>query len=333
MTSTQHPSPVSTCSASTGSWSANGGAAFRMIQPGEDYCINDWHDRAEAIRLACTRAEQRNWSRVGAGEVAKGAMHGERRTVFIKQYVDRAGRPQYRHWAFEQTGTNTACALFRDMVRIPALRGSDAGLLLNVYEHVNVVPLDVLLRFDTIAFDAVFPTVLVRMRSVLETMALGLDARRETEHLPVKERPYGGPSRAVNFKGFDIRNVGLLRDADGKLQTGEVALFDFGRAYLAPIEEAAAKLFVSIGLLNWGKPARRFLRGPDVELLNLSFDVLKPYMNADALEAELALQESFRSSEAQGGSRMERRLKRLGIDTIGKRYLRRLRVWHSRCVR
>ena len=249
------------------------------------------------------------------------------------QYVDRAGRPQYCHWAFERTGTNTACVLFRDLVRIPVVRGSDAGLLLNVYEHVNVVPLDVMLRFDPHAFRAVFPTVLDRMKSVLETMEQGLDVLGETEHLPIKERPYGGPSRAVNFKGFDIRNVGCLQDADGKQEIGEVVVFDFGRAYLAPIEEAAAKLFVSIGLLNWGKPLRRFLRGPDVELLSLSFDVLKPYLNADALEAELALQESFRSSEAQGGSRVERRLKRLGIDTIGKHYLRRLRVWHSQHAR
>ena len=145
--------------------------------------------------------------------------------------------------------------------------------------------------------------------------------------LPLKERDYGTGRLAVNFKGFEIRNAGVGPDVAGEVGPGDLVLFDFVRPYLAPIEEAAAKLFVSIGLLNWGSPVGRFLRGPDQQLLADAMNILSPWIDSAAVNAELSLQERFRTGEFKGAGGIEVMLKRIGVDMIGRWYLRRLRSW------
>ena len=136
---------------------------------------------------------------------------------------------------------------------------------MNVFDYKNIVSMDVLLREDPAAFDRCFMLVVERMVAVLEAL------RKPKTHdvsLPIKERPYGGLRTAVNFKGFEIRNIGLARTIDGRVDPSDIVIFDCVRPYLAPIEEAAAKLIVSIGLLNWGMPLSRFARGPNTELMH-----------------------------------------------------------------
>jgi len=131
----------------------------------------------------------------------------------------------------------------------------------------------------------------------------------------------------VNFKGFDIRNMAVRKLDNNGYSWERMVMFDFGKPYLAPVEEAAAKLFVSIGLLNWGRPVSRFAMGPDEALLEKVLPGFRPFLDIKAVRAELQLQTGFRSREFHGSGGLERNLKRWGVGLLGKRYLSRLARW------
>jgi hypothetical protein len=126
--------------------------------------------------------------------------------------------------------------------------------------------------------------------------------------------------------------MGVKTEFQGKPRHEDFFLFDFGRPYLAPIQEAAAKLFVSIGLLNWGRPLSRFSKGPDFRLLETAKQRLLPFLDPVAIAAEVRLQRSFRWAEIQGTGSLERSVKRLAINTLGKRYFDRLENWCRRAL-
>ncbi len=150
------------------------------------------------------------------------------------------------------------------------------------------------------------------------------------DNLPVKERGYFSAGNAVNFKGIDIRNIAVCNDKKYHGTDNRLVMFDFGRPYLAPVEEAAAKLFVSIGLLNWGRPVKRFIKGPDASLLEKAYPYFEEFLTAEAIRAELELQFRFRTDKYHGASESERIFKKLGINTLGARYFSAL---ERLCVR
>lgn len=302
-----------------------------QIEPGHAYSVENALTPGNRLQLECIDVVQRNWSRVGPGRLAVSPESAQRR-VFVKQNIDKGGSRQPEHWKHEQTGAAIAAKLLADIVQVPALSHQNEQLLINVFEYVDLITLDELLRIDPVSFDKHIEPVTSRLVRVLEAMSAPTMTSL-VDSLPVKKRTYGGPSTAVNFKGFEIRNTGFARAEDGVIKPDNLVAFDFVRPYLAPVEEAAAKLFVSIGLLNWGKPLDRFARGPDLSLLERVLPILRPYLDGRAIQAELELQARFRTHEFQGSGALERMFKQLGIDMLGKRYLRKLEHWCERNIK
>ena len=258
-----------------------------------------------ATEITCEATTQRNWSRVARGRRPDGS------PVFLKQFLDRRGTWQVDHYRYERDGGTRARRVLGDLARVPELVHPSRPNLTLVYEHVAVETVDELLRRRPDVLGDRFPGLAERLRVIVDLLAE--PSRRLTVGLTAKERPWGGPSRAVCFKGLDVRNLGY--DAGGGL-----VAFDFGRPYLAPVEEAAAKLFVSIGLLRWGRPLRLFRCGPDDALLERAAAALGPYLDRDAVLAEVELQRSLRTGTFQGG-RVSSVVKRWGVEILGRRYL------------
>lgn len=284
-------------------------------------CVVDSPCLTHSVTIKCLEVTQRNWSRVGLGRISSGNDPHALEHFFLKQNIDKSGATQFDHWQYEQSGAAIARQLLEDVIRVPELKYHSQTLLLNIFEHVNIIPVDELLRTDPILFKGNFPRLMKKMVRVLEALQQPYTGFYQ-DQVPVKQRPYGGKSDTMNFKGLDIRNVGF----DEK----ELVLFDCVRPYLAPVEEAAAKIFISIGLLNWGKPLSRFIQGPDLSLLRTAQYYLAPYLDPRALQAEIDLQLSFRFSEIQGNAGSEIILKKLGLHSLGKNYLNKLQNWCNR---
>jgi len=299
--------------------------ASALIQPNGEYDVFPvGDDGGEPVRLRCLDVAQRNWSRVGKGEFIA-SQDGER-YCFIKQYLDKAGNSHPDHWEYEKDGALIAAAVLQGVVHVPVLKYRNSDLLLNVFEYVEVLSVDELLRADPPAFERCITVVIERMAASLEALQKA-GPQVPAGSLNIKQRSYGGLNNAMNFKGFEIRNAGVPTHATQDIGPADLVLFDFVRPYLAPVEEAAAKVFVSIGLLNWGSPLSRFVRGPDNSLLARALPILGPWLDAQAIAAELDLQEGFRLGELKGAGNVELAMKRLGTAFLGKRYLRKLRRW------
>jgi len=297
---------------------------FALLQPGHQYKLNDLVNPDRSVSCQCTQIHQRNWSRVGSGQIV--TEDGNTHQVFLKQNVSRNGEILLDQWDYEKSGATIASELFQKTIFIPRLIYHNESLALCVFEYIDIIPFDELLRQNNSLFQPCFTAFLDRSVQLLQTMQSGRPGAM-FDALSEKQRPYGSSSTSINFKGFDIRNIGIINEQGNQSDSREFAMFDFGRPYQAPIEEAAAKLFISIGLLNWGKPIHRFAKGPDTELLSMSLPYLQPYLAQAALNAELDLQTRFRSSEVKGSGIVEKSIKKFGIDSLGKRYLNQLRAW------
>ncbi|MCP3914034.1 MAG: hypothetical protein GY711_00585 [bacterium] len=291
-------------------------ATMSNAQPIQSGKQLELRDVSGTLRVLCLAHDQRNWSRVGQATAV--GEDGTERKVFIKQMCDRGGAWHRDHFEYECQGAAVATDLLGSVARVPqVLFRSDEHMLIAI-EWAEVVPVDRVLReSDGAAFAAMFPEALRSLRAVLDTLFEAGDRRPELNR---KQRSYESRGLAVNFKGIDIRNTGFGPRTNNR----EMVIFDFGKPYTAPIEEAAAKLLVSVGLLNWGRPTSRFLKGPDASLVEQAFEQWRPYTSSAAIEAELALQNRFRFQEFQGGSRLEAVLKSAGVRTLGARYMRRL---------
>lgn len=275
--------------------------------------------RAE-VRLHAVR--QRNWSRVAFGEVRDPAPELAQ-GVFVKQFLDRRGVAQAAQWQYEFDGHQTALAVpLADVEVIPVVARLPDSLVL-CYPRKQLITPDALLRRDGASFARLLPRMLTALKGLLA--ALEKAPAAVPGPLPRKQRGYGGNQPALNFKGLDIRNCAWPCDTQGRPIEGPPLLFDLGRPYLAPIEEAAAKFVVSCGLLNWGTPVRRFVRGPDLGLLHMAATTLRPYVDPAAIAAEIDLQERFRLYEFQARNVLTWWCKRVAIGAYGRPYLRRMR--------
>jgi len=300
------------------------------IEPGARYALK--RDSTEAV-VQPREVTQRNWSRVGDGVFQA---NGESpHDCFVKQYIDRGGATHPDHLRFEYEGARVASAILGDIVKVPTILCSDDTHLINVFEHHALITVDELLREDEKRFWRFFPLLLERYNDILQAMLDGA-TQPIAETLPEKSRPYSSQGSAINFKGFEVRNTGyaLPLDADDLRRSPTalppVVMFDFVRPYLAPVEEAGAKLLVSIGLLNWGKPLSRFIQGPDMEMLDMAFHYVGRWTHLAAMEAELAIQSGFRFATVKGASRSETGLKKAGLNLIGRHYMRKLEQWTQR---
>jgi hypothetical protein len=302
---------------------------IELIQAGGEYIIEAGPGGGTALRLVCADVHQRNWSRVANGTLANG--DGRVVACFVKQYVGKDGFVHADHWEYEREGVEYAADILGQIVRVPKLLLRDKRLVLNVFEYFEIVSIDQLLRSDPAALNRSIDFVLQRMEQVLVAL-LSAPEKHDVSGLKSKQRGYGRLGVAVNFKGFEIRNAGMPCSAGTGVSAGELVLFDFVRPYLAPIEEAAAKLFVSVGMLNWGNPISRFIKGPDTALLARAADILRPWLDRGAIAAELDLQEKFRNAELKGARDLEVFLKWLGVMAFGRYYFARLRAWCAKNI-
>lgn len=295
------------------------------IQPGHEYRVTGTGDKDLNTRIRCQTVSRRVWSHVGICEhIGSG---GVRQEYFVKQYIDRRGQPHADQWRQEQHGSRLAATALDGLVHISRIAFIAEEHLLNIFEYRPLHSMDELLREHPEAFASTVDHVIDTMGRVLDRLASPLD-RDSLAGLPEKRRSFGAPT-ALNLKGFEIRNVGL--EVSESRQPGQtVIMFDCGKPYLAPIEEAAAKLIVSIGMLNWGRPLRRFLLGPDTALLVKSFDIFTAYVDRRAIEEELRRNAVFRTRHVLAQNRLEEFLKYVGVKTIGNRYFRQL---ETRCWR
>ncbi len=294
-----------------------------LLEPGHHYTINDLNTN-NTVSVQCMNVEQRNWSRVGIGLIEMEA--GKKQEVFLKQNVSKNGELLSNQWEYEKLGAIVANKLFQNTVTIPQLKYHNPTLALCVFEFMEIIPFDTLLRNNNSLFTKSFIAFLEHSTQILKTMQNSQGVAM-TDALPVKQRPYGDCSTSINFKGFDIRNIGVIKNHKNNTGSSEFIMFDFGRPYKAPIEEASAKLFISIGLLNWGRPISRFARGPNTDLLAISIDYMKPFLCYESIRAELNLQSKFRFNEVHGSGLVEKSLKKLGIDVLGNRYMNKLASW------
>ena len=294
------------------------------IQLDQEFEVHSIQDTGKSLTLSCSDLDQRIWSRV-ATATPVGSSSKIQKQYFVKQYRGKDGEGHEDHWGYEQDGALLAFELFGDIAVVPRLLYQNKDLLINVFEFVELAPIDELLRTDTAKFDNTIETVLDDLAKVLSRMQ-NPPASIDTSELKVKSRSFG-ESTAINFKGIDIRNVGLGLAGDTK---DKVIIFDLVRPYLAPIEEAGTKMFMSAGMLNWGHPLKRFLKGPDQHVLKLAAEPFKPYLNKDAVSERMKMEKRFRTEVFVGATSLEVKLKNFASKNIGKRYLKLLEQWLAR---
>jgi hypothetical protein len=297
---------------------------IEAIQLGQAFKVHSIHDKRKSLTLSCSDLDQRIWSRVAtANTINKSA--GKRQQYFVKQYRGKDGDSHEDHWTFEQEGVLLASELFGDIVVVPKLLYQNKELLINVFEFVEVVPIDELLRTDAASFNANIKSTLDKLAEVLSRMQ-NPPASIDTSGIKIKTRSFG-ESTAINFKGIDIRNVGI--GMEGKVKDN-VIIFDLVRPYMAPIEDAGSKMFLSVGMLNWGHPVKQFLKGPDEHVLKLAAHAFKPFLNKDALSKQIRIEKRHRTEVFVGATGFEVKLKNFASKNIGKRYLKRLEQWLAR---
>jgi hypothetical protein len=237
-------------------------------------------------------------------------------TLFAKQYVDRTGIPQEKHWRSERLGSRMACDVLNGAAFVPQVRYASEEHLVNIFDYQSVLSIDEILRSDPQRFERSIGEVIANIRNVLENLTR-IENLPGAEDLAVKTREFGSRT-ALLFAGFEIRNIGLdIKSAD----SSDIVIFDCGQPYLAPVEEAAAKIIVSIGLLNWGKPMSRFIYGPDLALLDIAIKELDGFIDSAAIWAEFERERRHRLRTAMGAHFVESAVKRVGIQTIGRWYL------------
>lgn len=295
-----------------------------LILDGQTYHVEN--DGA-ASSITIEKTIQRNWSRVAKATYQHGSAAGD---CFVKQYLDASGAAYPEHQEYEYQGAVLASQLLGDLVTVPKPIFRDDDLIINVFEHVDVVTVDELLRSDEDAFWKRFPLMLEKMSEILTQMQASASAEL-CHQLPVKTRRYSTRGLAVNFKGFEIRNTGYQTPLSDSQTANTLehrpVMFDFVRPYIAPIEEAAAKMMVSIGMLNWGKPLSRFLKGSDSDMLTFAKEYLDPFLDRAALRDEIEIQRGFRFQTIKSGSRLESQVKKSGLNLIGSRYMKQLEKW------
>lgn len=287
----------------------------RPIQPHERVLIESG---GECVRAEITSVTQRNWARTASGRDAAGAQ------LFLKQFVGRDGNARRAVYDDELRGLEVAQRLFTDHLELPRMVGRSEDRLIACYEHLEFMPIETMLRRDPKVLTGYWPGVVERLAEIVDATAAAETVVRCAD-LPSKERPYTSNRPAVNFKGFEVRNVAVVEP--GRRDRPRLAAFDLGRPYLGPVEEVAARLLVSTLLLNWGFPLSRFVTGPPFDLADVLRTRLAPCLVSGPVSQELEREERARRTVSGFGSRWVRVTKKAGLATIGSWYFKRARGW------
>lgn len=265
----------------------------------------------------CKSPRRRNWSIVSKGEIVGDG--GARHQVFLKQFVDRSSRASNERFRRELDAHALAVVALQGCIGVPKIHFVDVENLVIGYEFLEIVSFGELLRRDIPRFEQAFTELLPRLAEILQALTRAADSTNQLFDQKFED----GGTRSLVFRGLDVRNIGLTSgvDEDGM---PEMYVFDFESAYGASMEEASARLIVSIALLNWGRPVSRFARGPDLDLLNRAIDHLKLYSSPAAIQKRIEREFSFRMREVKALNCWESTAKKIGIRLLGRRYFNKL---------
>lgn len=282
---------------------------------------------AVQVEYRCTgNVRRRIWSFTGDGEIVTPGISRPR--MFLKQFIDRGGRPDKRGFDQELASHEPAEKLLGACVRLPKLLLVDEERLTLGYEFIECLTFDELLRQDENLFRREFDAVLPRLIAMLDALAGG-----NSHAEPHKGSHPGAASiSATVFPGLELRNMGVLKDADGD-SGSRLCTFDLGRPYEGCLADTTSALLLSVGLLNWGRPLRRFIMGPDLDLLDQAWRILRPFADLENVVARFEREEITRAGRVKAVNKFESAAKRIGIRIVGRRYLRTLAEYAENLAR
>jgi hypothetical protein len=229
-------------------------AAGRDGRRSPDYHAQRWSDLRSRPRLVddhpvfdrlnLTEVCVRNWSRTAR------ALDDDLGAVFVKQFVNAAGRPLPALFDAELAALaelgRAELATIRPMVPLAISRRR----LTIAYRWIDdLVPL-------TIAAFQADRAAQQRIVELIDRLVGDLgELARQCPYLPTRSiRGASGPFVA-DWKGLDLANLAAA-------PSGGVYVFDLGPLALAPRSHPVARLVASMYLANWGTPIRRCLGGP-----------------------------------------------------------------------
>jgi hypothetical protein len=286
---------------------------MRLLEPGE--VVPDASGRPVLVG----KVEQRNWSRVAVA-AAPGVDQPE---FFLKQFVTADGRVLVGGSAAEAQAAALGRATFGDCVLVPEFGDEDRALL--AYPYRRFLPTHELLRSDPRGFNTVWPQFCEDIAGIIAA-ATRVPAAR-LSGLRDAARSRSDTPRALAFKALEVRNIAPR--VEGKQP---LLLFDLGPAHVATAGDVAARLLVSVLLLNWGRPMSRFVKGPPIELAGLAARQWSGYLDGDTVASALTKEVAMRRTTVQAASRQERWAKSVGIMTVGRRYERQSMSWVRRTL-
>lgn len=274
-----------------------------------------WTPDGQAATVQVCSASQRLWSRIGRGTLGG-------KPVFLKQICDVRGRWSPQQYRYECKGLEVAASTLGGVADVPCPLALEPDQLLLVMEDRRLESMDELLRRSPETFERAIVPSLGQIAGLLDRLAT-VDPAAE---LHTKLRHYGSEPNSLFFKGLEVRNVGYPRDTQNFAQT-DLTVFDLGRPFLTSREDAAGRMFLSIGMLNWGRPLRRFLQGPDEGLLLQARRVLGSRLDPTTVDALLEKERQQRLEEFRSGGALGGLVKSVLIPRVGARYFDRLKRW------
>jgi hypothetical protein len=288
-------------------------STVRLIEAGEAF-----EDTAGGP-LVIRAVQQRNWSRVGVAT----ARDSEDPVYFLKQFIAADGSVSSGGASAEAKAATLGRAAFGDCVLVPEFADEDRVLL--AYPHRRFAATDQLLREDPAGLDAAWEAFCTDLAGII---AATTTVPAELLH-GLRERPQGRPGevRALAFKALEVRNIAPRIDGKQPL-----LIFDLGPAYVSTVTDVAARLLVSVLLLNWGRPMSRFVKGPPTRLASLAAQQWLPYLDRDIVASAFRKEVAMRRDSIQGTSRRERWAKAVGVATVGARYEVLARNWVRRTL-
>lgn len=263
--------------------------------------------------------EQRNWSRVAVA-AAPGTDQPE---YFLKQFVAADGQVLVAGASAEARAAALGRATFGDAVLVPEFADEDRGVL--AYPYRRFLPTHELLRADPHGFDQVWPQFCEDIAGIIAATTKVPEDRLRGLRETAASRP--DAPRAIAFKALEVRNI--APHVEGKQP---LLLFDLGPAYVSTVDDVAARLLVSVLLLNWGRPMSRFVKGPSTELAARAARQWSDYLDGDTVARALTKEVAMRRTTVQASSRRERWGKSTGIITVGRRYERQAMSWVRRTL-
>jgi hypothetical protein len=279
----------------------------RSLVTGETLAIGD----GEVVQVG--EVEQRNWSRVASAS----PLGSEGPAYFLKQFVAADGEVSAQGLADELRAASLGREVIGADVIVPAFDVESRALLVYPFERFTAT--DRLLREEPQQLYAVWDAFCADLRVVIEACVRPDPAQLEG----LRDRRAGdGAPRALAFKALEVRNIAPAIPAVQPLR-----IFDLGPPYVATAPEIAARLLVSVLLLNWGRPMSGFWRGPATDLAECAAAAWSPYVAREVVLAELSKETRMRARSVQATSSLQRAAKAAGLATVGRRYAAHARRW------